>query len=327
MSSPSPSSSLPLGILCGAGAGALWGLVFLAPELVRDFSPLDLAAGRYLAYGAVALALIGRRLRALCSTVQGRDWRVLFWLAFFGNSFYYVMLSMAVQKGGIALTSLIIGFMPVAVTIIGSRDHNAVPLRKLAPSLFFCIMGAFCIGFQALFQTQPDHARGDGPLPDTVIGLLCACAALASWTGFAVGNSRALGRLHHITAHEWNLLTGLVTGAQALCLFPVARLVDPVAHDGHAWWLFWSVSAGVAIIASVCGNALWNRMSRLLPLTLTGQMILFETLFALLYGFLWERRAPHALEFASFVFIVASVLCCVAAHRRPAVRVIGAVTE
>ncbi|GBQ99089.1 DMT family transporter [Asaia lannensis] len=325
MNTPSSAQTLPLGILCGAGAGALWGLVFLAPELVRDFAPLDLAAGRYLAYGTIALALFGRRLPSACRALGRRDWRVLFWLAFFGNSFYYVMLSMAVQNGGIALTSLVIGFMPVAVTIIGSRDRDAPPLRKLAPSLFFCMLGAFCIGFQALFQTAPTQGSASGHT--AFIGLLCACAALASWTGFAVGNSRALGRLHDVSAHEWNLLTGLMTGAQALCLLPVARLVDPVVHDTHAWTKFWVVSIGVAVIASVCGNALWNRMSRLLPLTLTGQMILFETLFALLYGFLWDWRAPRVLEIASFGFIVASVLCCVAAHRRPVIDTIDTVVE
>ena len=78
------------------------------------------------------------------------------------------------------------------------------------------------------------------------------------------------------------------------------------------------MSIGVAILASILGNALWNRMSRLLPLTLVGQMILFETLFALLYGFMWERRLPTMLEVAAFALVVASVLSCIAAHRRVA---------
>lgn len=47
-----------VGVACGAGAGALWGLVFLAPELVRDFSPLQLSIGRYLCYGALAVLLL-----------------------------------------------------------------------------------------------------------------------------------------------------------------------------------------------------------------------------------------------------------------------------
>ena len=42
---------------CGVGAGALWGLVFLAPELASDFSPLMLTIGRYLCYGLIAAAL------------------------------------------------------------------------------------------------------------------------------------------------------------------------------------------------------------------------------------------------------------------------------
>lgn len=47
-SSASRATLVP-GILCGAGAGAgaLWGLVFPAPELIRTFSPLHLTIGRY----------------------------------------------------------------------------------------------------------------------------------------------------------------------------------------------------------------------------------------------------------------------------------------
>jgi drug/metabolite transporter (DMT)-like permease len=104
---------------------------------------------------------------------------------------------------------------------------------------------------------------------------------------YAVGNARCLKRLKHISAHDWSLLTGFV-------------------------------SVGVAVLASIAGNALWNRMSRLLPLTLIGQMILFETLFALIYGFLWEHRLPTILELAALVLVVMSVFSCLAAHRGPA---------
>ena len=54
----------------------------------------------------------------------------------------------------------------------------------------------------------------------------------------------------------------------------------------------------------------------LLPLTLAGQMILFETLFALLYAYAWDQRWPTALDALAFVLIVASVVSCLSAHRR-----------
>lgn len=298
--------NIPLGLLCGAAAGALWGLVFLSPELAQEFSPLDLAAGRYLAYGLIAVALIAPRWNHHRQYLTKRDWFVLFWLSFLGNSFYYVMLSCAVQTGGIALTSLVIGFMPVAVTIIGSSDHDAPSLWRLAPSLIFCVAGACCVGWQVF----------SAPGSNSVLGLACAIFALISWTGYAIGNSRALVRLQHVSSHDWNLLTGVMTGAQSLLLLPAAWLLDPRSHSPESWEFFALLSISVAVVASICGNAFWNKMSRLLPLTMTGQMILFETFFALIYGFLWERRAPHPMELAAFSFIVLGVLSCIAAHKR-----------
>lgn len=299
-----------LGIACGMGAGALWGSVFLAPALVRDFSPLQLAIGRYFAYGIIAAALIAPRWRAIVPSITRRDWFALAWLSLAGNTLYYILLSSAVQTGGIAMTSLVIGFMPVAVTIIGSRDEDAIPLARLTPSLLLCIGGAICIGWQAVVTP----ASGD--VVRQLIALFCAIGALVAWTSFAVGNARCLARLYHIHVRDWNLLTGLVTGAQAVMLLPLTIALEPLRHATAAWVRFAAISIVIAVAASILGNALWNRMSRLLPLTLVGQMILFETLFALFYGFLWERRWPSPLEIAAFGLVVASVLTCIAAHRR-----------
>ncbi|MET0329423.1 MAG: DMT family transporter [Luteimonas sp.] len=298
-----------VGVACGIGAGALWGLVFLAPELVREFAPLQLTIGRYLFYGLFSAVLIAPLWRGLRRQLSRRDWGTLVWLALSGNLLYYVLLSSAVQLGGIAMTSLVIGFLPVAVTIIGSRDQGAVPLRRLAPSLVLCTAGAVCIGWQALSSTA------DGDVGRQLLGLLCGIGALVSWTCFAVTNSRWLVRLPQVSVHAWNLLTGIVTCALTLLLVPLAVLLHPQSHAPSAWLLLLGVSAGVALFASMLGNALWNRMSRLLPLTLVGQMILFETLFALAYGFAWERRLPTLLETIAFALVVASVASCLAAHR------------
>lgn len=308
---PAAPGGALIGIMCGIGAGALWGLVFLAPELARAFPPLSLAVGRYLAYGVIAGCLIAPRLRALLPKIGRREWLGLVWLSLAGNTLYFVLLSNAVQTGGIAMTSLVVGFLPVAVTIIGSRDRDAPPLRKLMPSLLFCTGGAICIGWQAI------AAPASGGLAAEATGLLCAIGALVSWTAYAVGNRRWLTRLRDVSAHDWNLLTGLVTGTQAVVLLPLALVLDTTGHSSAEWGLFAGVSIGVAVLASIAGNGLWNRMSRLLPLTLVGQMIVFETLFALLYGFLWEQRLPKPLELAAFALVVLSVVSCIAAHRKP----------
>ncbi len=145
------------------------------------------------------------------------------------------------------------------------------------------------------------------------MGLGCAVAALLSWSAYAVFNSRWLDRLPQVSAHDWSLLTGVVTGGLSLGLAALV-LVDPPRWGGPEWGLFAGVSAAVAFGASIVGNAFWNRASRLLPMTLMGQMIVFETLFALAYGFLLARRGPTLLEGLAVVLMVASVLLSVRAH-------------
>ena len=41
---------MPGGVLAGLLAGALWGLVFVAPRMVHGFSAVDLASGRFIVY-------------------------------------------------------------------------------------------------------------------------------------------------------------------------------------------------------------------------------------------------------------------------------------
>ncbi|ESQ81267.1 DMT family transporter [Asticcacaulis sp. YBE204] len=292
-----------LGIGCGVAAGALWGLVFLTPELVPGFSALQLSAGRYLAYGLVAAILIAPSWKRLAPLIRGAEWRGLIWLSLVGNIVYYVLLAQAVQSGGVAMTTLIIGLLPVTVTLMGHRDSH-VPLIKLVPSLLLGIAGIACTAWEAF-----------GDASGSLTGFLCAFGALIAWTVYAVGNSRWLNQLEQVTAHDWSLLTGVVTGALALLLAIPAFLFGAGAHSDTDWWTFLSVVTGVAILCSVIGNASWNRASRLLPMTLIGQMILFETLFALLYGFLWEARLPTLMEGAAIVLLIASVLSCAHAHK------------
>ncbi|AAK87228.1 multidrug DMT transporter permease [Agrobacterium tumefaciens] len=298
-----------LGVFYGMLAGALWGGIFLAPKLVPDFSALQLSTARYLTYGLISLIIIGPRLKRVSAHFGAREWIALGWLSMIGNIAYYVFISTAVKLSGVAFTSIIIGFLPVAVTIIGSRDHGAVSLKRLWPSLAFGAIGIVGISWQSLTENDAglDVSR--------LIGLASALGALASWTAFAVGNARWLSRLHDVSADDWNMMTGVVTGGLALLLAIPAFGFGGESHSSGDWLHFAAIAAGLGFTASILGNAFWNRMSRMLPLTMVGQMILFETLFALLYGFLWEGHGPTFVEIVAICSVVLSVVLCMRAHR------------
>ncbi len=305
--SHTPSHDIRPGIGAGILAGALWGLVFLAPILVPGFTPLQLSSGRYLAYGLVAAILVAPVWRRLRRRLGWREWRQLAWLSLCGNIVYYLFVAQAVQAGGGVMTAIVIGLLPLTVTLVGSRDRGALPLRRLAPALLLGAAGLGCIAWQSL------ASPGAG---GSALGLGCAVGALVSWTIYAVANSRCLARLDGVSAHEWSLATGVMTGAQAVLLAAPAFLFGGPAHAGAEWLRFGGVIMAVAVFCSVVGNGLWNYASRTLPLALTGQLIVFETIFASLYGFIWEARWPTAWEVAALVLMVGGMVSCAAAHRK-----------
>ncbi|QEZ46802.1 DMT family transporter [Cupriavidus oxalaticus] len=311
-----------IGVLCGLLAGAFWGMVFIAPKLLPVFSPWELAIGRYLAYGLVALVAALPLMKRIARKLTRADCVALLRQAFTGNLLYYVLLAFGVQLAGVGPTSLIIGILPISVTIMGRRDHGAVPLSRLLWPLLVVAVGIACINIDLFGGGQSAHAAaaGDAVRPgwQKLAGVCAAAGALVCWTLYAVDNARYLQRNPHYSGNEWSALYGLSTGAVSAVLAVLGWLVAGDAltsgDSGRDWQWFWMVNAAVALGASLIGNNLWNIASRRLPLTLSGQMIVFETLFALAYGFIFDHRWPRPLEIAAIVLLMVGVAWSVRLH-------------
>jgi len=301
------------GVASGCAAGAMWGLVFLAPKIAPEASPMMLTAGRYLAYGLIAALLIAPRWRRVTAALDWKAWRALAWLSLAGNIIYFVFLVVSVHFAGVGASALIVGMVPVVVALWGMKDKDAPPLSRVAPPIAVAALAVGLIGWESV--SQGGGVGHDGA--QILMGLGCALAALLSWSAFAVGNSRWMGRLPDVSPHDWSLLTGVVTGGFALLLAVPAVLTMGV-WSSEAWVRLIGVSLAVAVFASIIGNAFWNQASRLLPLTMLGQMIVSETVFAFLYGFVWEQRGPTVIEIVAMSLMVVSVVWCVRAHRSSA---------
>lgn len=306
------------GVLCGLLAGAMWGMVFIVPELMTAYSPLELAVGRYVAYGAIAAGLMLPRLASLLRRLDRADYLALVRHALAGNIVYYMLLSMGVKLAGVAPTSLIIGVLPIAVTLMGHKDHGSVPLRRLALPLLVVAAGIVCINVDVFTHDSGGPAIAIGR---KIVGVLCATGALLCWSWYTLDNARYLKRNAHFSSGEWSALYGLSSGLIALVLGLAAFAVyhgdvtgAAGAASGRHWGTFWAVNTALALGASVIGNHLWNVASRRVPVTLSGQLILFETLFALLYGFIYKQQLPRPLEVAAIVLLIVGVVWSVRVH-------------
>lgn len=308
-----------LGVVCSLLAGALWGMVFVAPQLLPAFSPLELALGRYTAYGAIALGLMLPRLGSLWRRLRASDYAALLRHALAGNLVYYMLLAYGVKLAGVAPTSLVIGLLPISVTVAGRKDHGALPLRRLAGPLLLAAAGIACVNIDVFGHAQ---AGGAGPWR-SLLGVLSAAAALLCWTWYTLDNTRYLKRNPHFSSVEWSALYGLASGLIALALGLAALAVwhtDVTGAAGLAsgrhWPVFWLTNAVLALGASMVGNYLWNIACRRVPVTLSGALILFETLFALLYGCLHQRQWPSPLVWTALALLTAGVAWSARAHAR-----------
>lgn len=305
------------GVVCGLAAGAMWGMVFIVPELLAAFTPLEMAVGRYIAYGLIALVLMLPRLGNLLGRLERSDYFALLRHALAGNIVYYMFLALGVKLAGVAPTSLIIGVLPIAVTLMGRNDHGAVPLRQLALPLLVTGAGIACINID-VFQHAADAGNS---LLNTLVGVACATGALLCWSWYTLDNARYLKRNPHYSSAEWSALYGLSSGAISLVVGGIAFAIfhgevtgAAGAASGRDWTLFWICNGLLALGASVIGNHLWNIASRRVPITLSGQLILFETLFALAYGFIYKQQFPRPLEIAAIVLLIAGVTWSMHVH-------------
>ncbi|WP_250464511.1 DMT family transporter [Caballeronia sp. GAFFF2] len=307
------------GVMYGMSAGAIWGFIFLAPRLLPDFSPLALSVGRYLMYGAVSLAVALPIARRLMTKLTRADLLALVKLALVGNLLYYMLLASAVQLVGVAPTSLIVGILPATVTLAGRRDDGAVELRRLAGPLSMILAGIACINLDVFRDVFLQHGSVEtSSVPTRLAGLACALGALAAWTWYAVVNARYVQANHRFDGNEWSVLWGIVTGVLGAILGAIMWMLPAgsvqAAVSPERWQLFWLVSFALAAGGSWVGNILWNAAAKRLPLTLSGQLIAFETLFALLYAFVYDGRWPRVPEICAIALLTAGVSWSVRQH-------------
>jgi drug/metabolite transporter (DMT)-like permease len=297
------------GILSGLAAGALWGLVFVAPRMLsmgpESYSSVDLTSGRFAVYGLVAALVmlfgLGRRclptLRQLMSALG---------MSVLGFSGYYLLLVMAVRDAGTEMPSLVIGTIPLWVMLLG-KPHG-LRWAALLPGL--ALTGA---GLLLMMASTP--VLSDGAGLHFWRGMGYALLSLLSWTVFALLNSAWLKRHPEVNATDWANWLGLATGLGALLLWLAAGSgMQALAARGDSMrFVLLCVAAGFG--STWLATILWNVASQRLSASLCGQLIVSETLFALLYSFAWDGHWPTPGQFGACALFTFGILASIRAHR------------
>lgn len=295
-----------MGIAAGLAAGALWGLVFVVPRMVGNFGMIDVVSARFVIFGLVAGLAVFARPRATRWPSVAQAGAAL-GLSVLGFTGYYLLLAFAIESAGTEVPSLIIGTIPVWMMLLGRPA--GLSMRALWPGLALTAAGI------ALMVGGAWNAQSAGGGGRFAWGLALAVLAMASWTVYGLMNSAWLQRHTQVNAADWANWLGIATGIGALGLWLVAGSDVATLRAQPNIGLFWAVAVAGGVGASWLATVLWNMASQRLSASLCGQLIVSETLFALLYSFVWDGRWPHATELAAAALFVLGILASIRAHR------------
>lgn len=320
------------GVLFALTAGLMWGLVFVAPLMLPDYPAALLTTGRYLAFGLIALplALMDRRsLREL----RAADWWAAVRLSAVGNFLYYLTLAAAIQRAGAPLPTMLIGTLPVVIALCANHRNRVrdgqLPWPRLLPGLALIAAGLLLVNRSELAALQ---AAGGGPeaLRRYAEGGLLAVIAVACWTWYPIRNADWLREHTDRSPRAWATAQGLVTLPMALigmAAVGAAQALWPgvLMPAGFDWPIgpqplhYVGLMLAIGLCSSWLGTLCWNEASQRLPTSLSGQLIVFETLAALAYAFAWRQQLPPAATLAGIALLVAGVVSAlrikpVAAH-------------
>jgi drug/metabolite transporter (DMT)-like permease len=296
------------GLLAGLAAGALWGLTFVAPRAVLPYTEFDLAILRYSAFGITSLILMACSKKFRPGPMNAKQIMLALWLGMTGFVIYFICTSLSINLAGPAIAPLVIGALPLLLAIYGNWQDRNVSWSAIAIPLFLMALGLAIVNSASLMMalTAADQKK-------TLLGFGFAVLGLLSWFHYAILNAKAMRSDHAPNALAWTSLQGVGAMLSTIPVVMLALLMgwSKLPELGFAGadgmrLIIWTILTGV--FASWLAQYFWSVASQKLPLALSAQMIVSETIFALIYGFTFEGRLPHSAEMIGGVVLIFGVL-------------------
>jgi len=283
-------------------------MVFVVPRMTQGLSSVDLTAGRFISYGGMAAL-------AMLVTWRSHTWPTLrqaataLGMSLLGATGYYLLLAQAIVYAGTEVPTLIIGTIPIWVMLLGKPA--ALKWAGLLPGLLLTV-GGLALMMQSTLSQAARLPAGGGQF---WWGVLLALGAMLCWTVFAIANAAWLKRHPEVSAAEWANWLGVATGVGAFVLWLLlgSDIKALAVLDNRAVIVMACIATGIG--SGWAASIFWNVASQRLSVSLCGQLIVSETLFALFYSFVWDGVWPAATQVWAAALFTLGILASIRAHR------------
>ena len=306
-----------LGFSFGVLACAIWGLIYIVPLLLPGYDPVQMASARFAVYGLACVLMIPWQINGLRQLTRS-DWLQAWRLAFFGNFIYYWSLTTSVTLSGAALAGMCMAWIPVLVAVIANwrarRLGQGVSWRALIVPLSFIMLGMITANWTEFTYIT----ERSGSETEFFMGLACGVFSLLLWTWYPLRNADWLIANPRKSPKVWATVQGICLlpfGLVTYAVYSYTHMSESVGFFGpDPMALLW-VSLMAGVLCSWIAISFWNAMSQRLPPALSGQMIVFETIFSVLYAHLWRLQWPTWTMTLGMIMMIVGVLAALRTFR------------
>lgn len=297
-------------ILAGVVSAAFWGILYIFPLLLPEYSSFQTGIGRCCVTGLFSILLVFY-FRDEIRKLKRSDWMVALRLALIGCLINFMAQLYCSDFSGASIAGLSTGIIPVILTLYSNeRDRKlgrwSVPLKPLiAPTLL--IFFGFVLCNYSEFVTNP---MSSSPLK-FMIGVALGLLHSIIWTWYPIANADWIKANPQVNVLAWTSLIFalLFPFSIVLYLFGLSGILSGFEYSllGPTPWRFIAVMLVGGIVSSWGAMTLWNYMCKRVPTSLAGQMMVLETLFAMLFGHVLQKRFPTWDLIAGTVLLVIGV--------------------
>lgn len=288
----------------------IWGSIFIIPRFMEGFDSFEVSLGRYFFYGTASLLVLASNRFKLFSKIDSTLWWKAFWLGLGGNILYYFVLVLCMRDAGAAISALMLGVSPITIAWYGNWRAKESRFRNLVIPSIVTAIGLILVNVPALERSAMEET-----LAQYAVGLLAGFIALGLWTWYAVSSKVVLTRYPSVSASEWSTLLGFATLVSLVAV--VGIYLYFIWDSPHlSLYMRWSDELQAFLIGSAClgipcswvGFYLWSKGSYLLPVSLSGQLMICETLFGLCFVHLLDQHMPTTVEWLGMLAMLGGIL-------------------
>lgn len=300
-------TNISKGTAYALGACFIWGLIFIVPLYMEGFTTIEIALGRYLTYGMISLVILLR------TYFQGTySYPLGIWVKAIGFSFactmnYYIFVILSVRYSTPAICALILGIAPISIAFYGNWRHKECSYQSLIMPSLLVLLGLIVINAPYIIETPAASTH--------LLGVFCALWALMAWSWYVVENSAFLKKNPEIDSGNWSTLIGVSTlfwvfvlGAVTTVFFEEQLDFNKYIQPGPQLVHFLAGCAVLGFLCSWLGAYLWNKASLYLPVSLAGQLMVFETLFGISFVYGLDQSLPPEIEFLGMTFLLIAII-------------------